>query len=80
MNVLSNPAAFDYLLRQLPDLVLDAPDAPVVLGNFMARAIADDCIPPKFLQNFKGHVESDAAKDAGCKRSFREHRSGVLRA
>jgi hypothetical protein len=37
-------AAFDYLLRQLPDLILDTPDAADVLGNFMARAIADDCI------------------------------------
>jgi hypothetical protein len=33
--------AFDFLLRQLPDLILDTPDAPDILGNFMARAIAD---------------------------------------
>lgn len=57
-------SAFDYLLRQLPDLVLDTPDASTILGNFMARAIADDCIPPKFLQTFKGHVETDEAKEA----------------
>merc|ERR1711992_424741 len=46
--------AFDMLLRQLPDLILDTPDAPDVLGNFMARCIADDCIPPKFLKSYKG--------------------------
>ena len=45
--------AFDQLLRQLADLILDTPDAPIVLGNFMARAIADDCIPPKFLKSYK---------------------------
>merc|ERR1711976_1018997 len=43
--------AFDYLLRQLPDLILDTPDACDGVGTFMARCIADDCIPPKFLQS-----------------------------
>jgi programmed cell death protein 4 len=57
-------SAFDYLLRQLPDLILDTPEAADVLGNFMARAIADDCIPPKFLKSYKGHVEDQEAKMA----------------
>lgn len=39
-------------------------DACDVLGNFMARAIADDCIPPKFLSSYKGHVEIEEAKNA----------------
>lgn len=56
--------AFDYLMNQLPDLILDTPDASDVLGNFMARAIADDCIPPKFLASYKGHVEIEEAKNA----------------
>jgi len=59
--------AFDFLLRQLSDLILDTPDAPTVLGNFMARCIADDCIPPKFLQSYKGSVESEEAKVALCR-------------
>merc|ERR1711976_307100 len=54
--------AFDHLLSQLPDLILDTPDAPTILGNFMARAIADDCIPPKFLNSYKGNVECEEAK------------------
>ena len=29
--------AFDFLLRQLSDLILDTPEAPTVIGNFMAR-------------------------------------------
>ncbi|CAH1155166.1 unnamed protein product [Phaedon cochleariae] len=41
--------AFESLLANLNDLILDIPDAPTVLGNFIARAIADDCIPPKFI-------------------------------
>ena len=51
-------------MRQLTDLILDAPDAPVMLGNFMARAIADDCIPPKFLHSYKGQVDALEAKKA----------------
>jgi len=39
----------ENLLMDLDDLVIDIPDAPTVLGNFISRAIADDCIPPKFL-------------------------------
>lgn len=40
---------FDMLLGNLPDLHLDTPDAPTILGNYLARAVADDCIPPKYV-------------------------------
>jgi len=59
--------AFDFLLRQLSDLILDTPEAPTVIGNFMARCIADDCIPPKFLHSYKGHVKEPEAKKALCR-------------
>merc|ERR1712012_1137260 len=59
--------AFDYLQRQLPDLILDTPDAPTILGNFMARCIADDCIPPKFLQSYKGNVSEPESVKALCR-------------
>lgn len=49
---------FETLLSQLDDLELDTPDACTVLGNFIARAIADDCIPPKFVTNAKERLES----------------------
>ncbi|XP_055585669.1 programmed cell death protein 4 [Uranotaenia lowii] len=42
---------FDMLLDNLPDLTLDTPEAPHILGNFIARAVADDCIPPKYAYN-----------------------------
>ena len=54
--------ALDELLRNLPDLVLDTPDAPTVLGNFIARAIADDTVAPRFLQNYQGKVTCELAK------------------
>jgi len=59
--------AFDILIRQLSDLILDTPDAPTIIGNFMARCIADDCIPPKFLSSYKGHVTEVEAVKALCR-------------
>lgn len=56
--------SFDQLLRDLPDLTLDTPDAPQVLGNFIARAIADDCLPPKFVHNYKGKVDNSHASQS----------------
>lgn len=50
--------AFENLLANLSDLILDLPDAPTVLGNFIARAIADDCIPPKFIKTTKEKSDS----------------------
>lgn len=39
------------LLSNLPDLILDAPVAPIILGSFIARAVADDCIPPVYVMS-----------------------------
>ena len=50
-------AGFEALLELLPELVLDCPDAPDILGKFMARSVADDCLPPKYLSGHKGKVE-----------------------
>jgi len=66
-RVLSEPdieRGFDVLLKSLPDLVLDTPTAADVLGNFIARAVADDCIPPKFVNRYKGSAESGHIRDA----------------
>ncbi|XP_061397987.1 programmed cell death protein 4 [Musca vetustissima] len=48
---------FEILLANLPDLTLDTPDAPNLLGNFLARAVADDCLPPKFVTKPSEHGE-----------------------
>lgn len=47
---------FDALLESLSDLILDCPGAPTILGNFMARAVADDCLPPKYLQSCRSRA------------------------
>jgi len=44
---------FKILIKNLPDLLLDTPNGPAVLGNFIARAIADDCLPPCFVTKLK---------------------------
>lgn len=51
---------FDMLIANLPDLILDTPDAPHLLGNFIARAVADDCMPPKYVHQLarKDHRNS----------------------
>jgi len=56
--------ALDQLLRNLPDLVLDTPEAPTILGNFIARSVADDTLAPRFLHNYQGKVECELAKQA----------------
>jgi len=30
-----------------------------LLGQFIARCVADDCLPPKFIANYHGKVNSD---------------------
>lgn len=42
---------FQQLLDDLDDLSLDTPEAPEMVGKFIARAIADDCLPPAFINN-----------------------------
>ncbi|XP_065169668.1 programmed cell death protein 4 [Atheta coriaria] len=55
---------FENLLANLGDLIIDIPDAPMVLGNFIARAIADDCIPPKFLAVMKDKSDAEPFQEA----------------
>eukprot|EP00053_Salpingoeca_punica_P014573 m.132774 g.132774 ORF g.132774 m.132774 type:complete len:405 (-) comp16494_c0_seq3:1377-2591(-) len=43
--------AFALLLADISDLKLDTPDAADILGRFMARAVADDCLAPAFINN-----------------------------
>lgn len=53
---------FDVLLEEVEDLKLDTPDAGEVLGNFIARAVADDCLPPAYVT--KNGVNSSTAREA----------------
>ncbi|XP_036430666.1 programmed cell death protein 4a [Colossoma macropomum] len=56
--------AFDKMLKELPDLILDTPEAPQMLGQFIARAIADHALPMNFLNRYKGKVDCDHARAA----------------
>uniref|UniRef100_A0AAY3ZZE8 MI domain-containing protein n=1 Tax=Denticeps clupeoides TaxID=299321 RepID=A0AAY3ZZE8_9TELE len=56
--------AFDKILKELPDLILDTPEAPQMLGQFMARAIADHVLPMSFFNRYKGKVDCDYARAA----------------
>ncbi|KAL1023516.1 hypothetical protein UPYG_G00041830 [Umbra pygmaea] len=56
--------AFDKILKELPDLILDTPEAPQMLGQFIARAIADHALPMSFLDRYKGKVDCDHARAA----------------
>jgi len=40
---------FIRTLRGIDDLALDTPNVCPLLANFIARAIADDCLPPIFI-------------------------------
>lgn len=58
---------FDMLLQNMPDLILDTPEAPHILCNFVARAVADDCIPPKYAYDVDKEEKvslSQQARDA----------------
>ncbi|XP_059577241.1 transcription factor LBX2 isoform X2 [Alligator mississippiensis] len=57
-------AAFDRMLRDLPDLILDTPEAPQMLGQFIARAVADHALPLDFLEHYKGRVDCEHARAA----------------
>lgn len=66
-NILRMPdyeRAFDVLLEQLPDTILDTPAAPELLGNFIARAVADDCIPPAYVQRARARFTAKPASSA----------------
>ncbi|ESO98341.1 hypothetical protein LOTGIDRAFT_114600, partial [Lottia gigantea] len=55
---------FDDLLSSLSELTIDTPDAPTVVGQFIARAVADDCLPPKYIHKYKGQLECPKSREA----------------
>lgn len=55
---------FNELLSSIDDIVLDTPDAHNLLGQFIARSVADDCLPPKFITNYHGKVNRDHVRAA----------------
>ncbi|KAM8843430.1 programmed cell death protein 4b isoform 1-T2 [Synchiropus picturatus] len=56
--------SFDRLLRELPDLVLDTPDAPQLVGQFIARAVGDQILSQSFVESYKGRVDCEYTRAA----------------
>lgn len=54
---------FDMLLKNLPDLTLDNPDAPEKSGTFIARAIADRILGRSYLDRHQSDTMPDMTND-----------------
>ncbi|MED6267301.1 Programmed cell death protein 4 [Characodon lateralis] len=57
-------SSFDKLLRDLPDLVLDTPGAPQLVGQFIARAVSDQILSKSYIEGYKGKVDCEHARAA----------------
>uniref|UniRef100_A0A8D0DQ90 Programmed cell death protein 4 n=1 Tax=Salvator merianae TaxID=96440 RepID=A0A8D0DQ90_SALMN len=56
--------SFDRLLRDLPELVLDTPRAPQLVGQFIARAVGDGILCGSYIDSYKGTVDCIQARAA----------------
>ncbi|MEE6486918.1 hypothetical protein FKM82_014730 [Ascaphus truei] len=56
--------SFDKLLQELPELVLDTPRAPELVGQFIARAVGDEILSKTYIENYKGAVDGVHARAA----------------
>jgi len=54
---------FQYALDSVEDASIDIPDAKDTLAKFLARAIIDEVLPPKFLRTCEKIAKSDASKE-----------------
>ncbi|KAM5132603.1 programmed cell death protein 4 [Mantella aurantiaca] len=57
-------SSFDKLLQELPELVLDTPRAPQLVGQFIARAVGDGILSRSYMESYKGTVDCDHARSA----------------
>jgi len=55
-------AGFEILLGNLGETILDVPDAPTILGNFIARAVADDCLLIGMVHSWKDMITNEHAR------------------
>ncbi|XP_063163216.1 programmed cell death protein 4 isoform X1 [Candoia aspera] len=56
--------SFDRLLRDLPELVLDTPRAPQLVGQFIARSVGDGILCSSYIDGYKGTVDCVQARAA----------------
>jgi predicted SnoaL-like aldol condensation-catalyzing enzyme len=53
---------FQYALDSVEDASIDIPDAKDTLAKFLARAIIDEVLPPKFLRTCEKIAKTESAK------------------
>ncbi|XP_074238973.1 programmed cell death protein 4 isoform X2 [Saimiri boliviensis] len=56
--------SFDKLLKDLPELALDTPRAPQLVGQFIARAVGDGILCNTYIDSYKGTVDCVQARAA----------------
>uniref|UniRef100_A0A6I8PG99 Programmed cell death protein 4 n=1 Tax=Ornithorhynchus anatinus TaxID=9258 RepID=A0A6I8PG99_ORNAN len=56
--------SFDKLLKELPELALDTPRAPQLVGQFIARAVGDGILCHTYIDSYKGTVDCVQARAA----------------
>uniref|UniRef100_A0A2K6FWW7 Programmed cell death protein 4 n=1 Tax=Propithecus coquereli TaxID=379532 RepID=A0A2K6FWW7_PROCO len=57
--------SFDKLLKDLPELALDTPRAPQLVGQFIARAVGDGILCNTYIDSYKGTVDCVQARHCG---------------
>ena len=67
------------MFEQIDDLVIDIPDVHLYLAQFLARAVADEILPPVFLKNKDAsHLSKDVILRAQVRHEV-EVRMSLLR-
>lgn len=70
---------YQALMNALPDLELDTPDAADVLGKFMARSVADDCLQPCYIREHMEHPSEKARVALERANRLLQARHGIVR-
>jgi len=63
----ANASGFDLLLERADDLAVDTPKLADLLGRFLARAVADEALPPKYIMERAADPDLSPAAAAAVK-------------
>mmetsp|Transcript_22424 Transcript_22424/g.33898 ORF Transcript_22424/g.33898 Transcript_22424/m.33898 type:complete len:447 (+) Transcript_22424:127-1467(+) len=64
---------FELLLQGLEELSIDCPDAKTMVGSFLARAVVDEVLPPKYLSTQNNERPGDPVVEKAVSLLSREH-------
>ncbi|XP_002165475.2 programmed cell death protein 4 isoform X1 [Hydra vulgaris] len=82
LHILAEPdieMGFQALMNSLDDLKLDTPDAAHVLGRFMARCVADDCLNPIYIEQHLEHPDALSKVSLDVANSYLQMKHGLVR-